>query len=81
MAKIHFRKNRKYEYRIDIRCLSYDEYEMLYALIISSYVEYKKSGVKDMPFSSFDLHYIKPTVFADTTRLNTLAKLLKVFIK
>lgn len=81
MAKIHVRKNRKDEYRIDIRCLSYDEYKMLHALIISSYVEYKERGVKGISLSSFDLYYIEPTVFADTTRLNTLVKLLKVFNK
>ena len=81
MAKMHVRKNRKDEYRIDIRCLSYDEYKMLYALLVSSYSKYKETGVKDMSFGSFDLHYIEPTVFADTTRLNTLAKLLKVFTK
>lgn len=79
MVKMHVRKNRKDEYRIDIRCLSYDEYKMLYALIISSYVAYKEHGAKGISLSSFDLYYIEPTVFADTTRLNTLAKLLKIF--
>lgn len=78
---MHVRKNRKDEYRIDIRCLSYDEYKMLYALLISSYVKYKETGVNVRSFGSFDLHYIEPTVFADATRLNTLAKLLKVFTK
>lgn len=76
---MHVRKNRKGEYRIDVRCLSYDEYKMLYALLVSSYSKYKETGVKNVSFGSFDLHYIEPTVFADTTRLNTLAKLLKVF--
>lgn len=78
---MHVRKNRKDEYRIDIRCLSYDEYKMLYALLVSSYSKYKETGVKYVSFGSFDLHYIEPTVFADATRLNTLAKLLKVFTK
>lgn len=81
MVKISLRKNRKDEYRIDIRCLSYDEYKMLYVLIISSYVAYKESGVKVQSLGSFDLHYIEPTVFADISRLNTLAKLLKLFKK
>ena len=78
---MHVRKNRKDEYRIDIRCLSYDEYKMLHALIISSYVAYKERGVKGISLSSFDLYFIEPTVFADTTRLNTLAKLFKLFKK
>lgn len=81
MARMHIRKNRKDEYRIDIRCLSYDEYKMLYALILSSYVAYKESGVKVQSLASFDLRYIEPIVFVDATRLNTLAKLLKVFTK
>lgn len=81
MAKMHVRKNRKDECRIDIRCLSYDEYKMLYALVISSYVEYKERGAKGISLSSFDFHYIEPTVYADITRLNTLAKLLKVLKK
>ena len=78
---MHVRKNCKDEYRIDIRCLSYDEYKMLYALVISSYVEYKERGAKGIFLSSFDIHYIEPTIYANITRLNTLAKLLKVFRK
>lgn len=78
---MHVRKNRKDEYRIDIRCLSYDEYKMLSALVISSYVEYVERGAKGISLSSFDLHYIEPTVFAATTRLNTLSKLVKLFRK
>lgn len=78
---MHVRKNRKDEYKIDIRCLSYDEYKMLSALVISSYVEYAERGAKGISLSSFDLHYIEPTVFACTTRLNTLVKLVKLFRK
>lgn len=78
---MHLRKNRKNEYRIDIRSLSYDEYRMLYALIVSSYVDYKDNGVNAQPVGMFDIHYIKPTVFADSSCLNTLAKLLKLFKK
>lgn len=81
MAKVHVRKSCKGKVSIDIRCLSYDEYKMLSALVISSYVEYEERGAKGISLSSFDLHYIEPTVFACTTRLNTLAKLVKLFRK
>lgn len=76
---MYVRKNRKGEYKVDVRCLSYDEYKMLYALIFSSYAKYKETGVQILSCGSFDLYHISPTVFADTIRLDTLAKLLKTF--
>lgn len=81
MAKMYVRKNRKDEYRIDVRSLSYEEYKMLYALIVSSYARYSETGSEVKPLGSFDLRYLRPVVFADVSMLDSLEHLLKVFTK
>lgn len=81
MAKLFSRNVKKdTELRVDVRSLSWDEYKMLAALVRAASCSFNK-GYKTVSVGSFDFHYIEPTVYADITRLNTLAKLLKVFKK
>lgn len=80
MAKIYVRKIRKgTQYRVDIRSLSFEEYKMLCALVVSAYSKFNDSGLDIQPIGTFDLCYIRPTVFADRSCFRSLANLLKLF--
>lgn len=79
MAKLICRKIRKgSELRFDVRCLTFEEYKMLSALIRAAKESFDVRDPDTLALGTFDLTYIKCTVFADKTHFNTLAKLHKI---
>lgn len=80
MAKKYVRKIRKgSQYRIDIRCLTFEEYKMLCALVVAASDKFSDNGVNTHPVGTFDLCYIRTDVFTDRSCFRSLANLLKIF--